>query len=84
MQNEKIRIAVLDDWQGVAKQSADWSALQQRADIAFFEDPFAGQDDLVKAVATNATDCERLKRKAQRGKSQDRVPGKRKGVIFST
>ena len=51
MQNEKIRIAVLDDWQGVAKQSADWSALQQRADIAFFEDPFANQDDLVKAIA---------------------------------
>ena len=52
MQNGKVRIAVLDDWQGVAKQSADWSALQQRADITFFEDPFAGQDDLVKAVAT--------------------------------
>ena len=28
------KIAVLDDWQGVARQSADWSGLQKRADLA--------------------------------------------------
>src|SRR6267142_254495 len=31
------RIAVLDDWQGVAGQSADWSRLSQRAQLIFFE-----------------------------------------------
>jgi len=51
MHNYKTRIAVLDDWQGVAKQSADWSGLQHRADVGFFEKPFTSQEDLVKALA---------------------------------
>ena len=50
MQNDRVRVAVLDDWQGVAKQSADWSRLQQRADVIFCEEPFAA-DDLAKALA---------------------------------
>ena len=51
MNSYQTRIAVLDDWQGVAKQSADWSGLQHRADVVFFENPFASQEDLVKALA---------------------------------
>ena len=50
MQNDKVRIAVLDDWQGVAKQGADWSKLQQRAGVVFFEEPFAGPDRLANAL----------------------------------
>lgn len=50
MKNEKVRIAVLDDWQGVAKQSADWSKLQQPADVVYFEEPFAGPDKLASAL----------------------------------
>jgi len=50
MKEDKMRIAVLDDWQGVAKQSADWSKLQQKADIVFLEEPFAGSDKLAKAL----------------------------------
>lgn len=33
-----IKIAVLDDWQDVARTSADWSALAARAEISFFQD----------------------------------------------
>ena len=51
MANTPVRIAVLDDWQGVAKSSADWSALDQRGSVEFFEQPFAGADELVKALA---------------------------------
>ena len=47
----RARIAVLDDWQGIASQSADWSALQKQADVVFFEEPFASEDKLVKALA---------------------------------
>ena len=50
MQNDRVRVAVLDDWQGVAKQSADWSTLQQQADVVFFEEPFAGPDKLASAL----------------------------------
>jgi D-3-phosphoglycerate dehydrogenase len=34
------RIAVLDDWQRVARECADWSALQARAEVVFFDDAF--------------------------------------------
>ena len=50
MHDERIRIAVLDDWQGVARQSADWTKLQQQADLVFFEEPFSGTDRLAKAL----------------------------------
>jgi phosphoglycerate dehydrogenase-like enzyme len=39
-----MKIAVLDDWQGVAKTSADWSELAARAEIRFFEDAVADED----------------------------------------
>jgi phosphoglycerate dehydrogenase-like enzyme len=54
MKNDKPRIAVLDDWQGVARSSADWSALQQRCELTFFEEPFSGDDALARALA----DCD--------------------------
>lgn len=41
------KVAVLDDWQGVARGAADWSMLQSRADVAFFSDAFADEDDAV-------------------------------------
>lgn len=46
-----IQIGVLDDWQGVARQSADWSALQSRAQVVFFERPFAPDEDLARSLA---------------------------------
>jgi hypothetical protein len=33
-----FRIAILDDWQDVARGSADWSGLAARADLTFFPD----------------------------------------------
>ncbi|MEO8005117.1 MAG: D-2-hydroxyacid dehydrogenase family protein [Betaproteobacteria bacterium] len=48
---DRMRVAVLDDWQGVAGQSADWSGLKRMADVAFFEKPFTGDDALVQALA---------------------------------
>jgi len=51
MQISRARVAVLDDWQGVAKRSADWSTLQQQADVIYFEDPFAGPDKLAQALS---------------------------------
>jgi phosphoglycerate dehydrogenase-like enzyme len=45
------RIAVLDDWQGVARQSADWSRLQKRAEVVFFEQPLGGPDAIARALA---------------------------------
>jgi phosphoglycerate dehydrogenase-like enzyme len=44
------QIAVLDDWQGVARTSADWSVLQQRAHVTFFEQPLGGQEHVAQAL----------------------------------
>jgi phosphoglycerate dehydrogenase-like enzyme len=45
------RIAVLDDWQGVARRFADWPKLQARAEVVFFEQAFADDDDAVTRLA---------------------------------
>src|SRR5260370_29007988 len=41
---KKYKIAVLDDYQNVALESADWSVLRDRADIAVFQDHLADPD----------------------------------------
>ncbi|HWY09464.1 MAG TPA: hypothetical protein VNY24_21570 [Candidatus Acidoferrales bacterium] len=38
---KKYKIAVLDDYQNAALESADWSVLCDRADIAVFQDHLA-------------------------------------------
>lgn len=45
------RIAVLDDWQGVARSSADWSDLERRAELSFFEQPLGGMEATARALA---------------------------------
>lgn len=45
------RIAVLDDWQRVARSCANWSALQARAEVVFFDDPFGSESDAAAALA---------------------------------
>jgi phosphoglycerate dehydrogenase-like enzyme len=45
------KVAVLDDWQGVARGSADWDELKNKAEVRFFEEPFSGPEDLVQKLA---------------------------------
>jgi phosphoglycerate dehydrogenase-like enzyme len=45
------RVAVLDDWQGVARGAADWAPLQARAEVVFFSDAFADADDAAAKLA---------------------------------
>ncbi|HEX8013454.1 MAG TPA: D-2-hydroxyacid dehydrogenase family protein [Casimicrobiaceae bacterium] len=44
-------IAVLDDWQNVARASADWSPVLARADVRFFHDAFDGEDAAAQALS---------------------------------
>jgi phosphoglycerate dehydrogenase-like enzyme len=46
--------AILDDYQGVARAMADWSAVEHHADLRVFREPFANEDGLVSAI----DDCE--------------------------
>jgi phosphoglycerate dehydrogenase-like enzyme len=45
------RVAVLDDWQGVARISTDWSPLLARADVVFFSKAFHDEHDVVEKLA---------------------------------
>ena len=45
-----VKIAVLDDWQDVARSSADWSGLAARAELVFFADGFASEDEAALAL----------------------------------
>ena len=47
---KKYKIAVLDDYQNVALESADWSVLRDRADIAVFQDHLAHADALIERL----------------------------------
>ena len=44
------RIAVLDDWQGIAETSADWSKVSPHAELVFFRDAFADEDAAAAAL----------------------------------
>ena len=46
-----VKIAIIDDWQGVARSSADWSRLGARAELIFFADAFGSEDDAALALA---------------------------------
>src|ERR1035437_1454177 len=48
------KIAVLDDWQGIAESSTDWSSLMAVADVVFFKQAFKDED----AAVRNLTDFE--------------------------
>jgi phosphoglycerate dehydrogenase-like enzyme len=45
------KVAVLDDWQGVARSSAVWSPLLTRAEVVFFAQAFDDADDAAAKLA---------------------------------
>ena len=45
-----VKIAILDDWQDVARKSADWSSLAARAALVFFADAFGSEDEAARAL----------------------------------
>jgi phosphoglycerate dehydrogenase-like enzyme len=49
--NAMNRIAVLDDWQGVAQASADWAPLERRAQVTYFEEPIESIDGKARVLA---------------------------------
>ena len=45
------KVAVLDDWQNIARASADWSSISALAQVTFFSDAFATEDEAAGALA---------------------------------
>jgi phosphoglycerate dehydrogenase-like enzyme len=47
---EKLRCAVLDDYQNVALSMADWSSLAGEIDVTVFNRPLGGPEDIARAL----------------------------------
>lgn len=46
----RLRCAILDDYQNVALQLADWSQLADRVDVTAFDQPFASGEETVRTL----------------------------------
>jgi len=54
---KKYKIAVLDDYQNVALENADWSVLRDRADITVFQDHLADPDAVIERLVPFEVVC---------------------------
>jgi phosphoglycerate dehydrogenase-like enzyme len=54
---KKYKIAVLDDYQNVALESADWSVLRDRADIAIFQNHLSDADAVIERLVSFDVVC---------------------------
>lgn len=53
----RLRCAILDDYQNIALQMADWSRLSDRLDIEVFDRPLASVDETAAALADFTIVC---------------------------
>jgi phosphoglycerate dehydrogenase-like enzyme len=69
-----MKIAVLDDYQGVALQFADWSALAARAQVVVFNDHLADADAVVERLLPFDVVCVMRERTPLRRAIIERLP----------
>jgi len=71
---KKCQIAVLDDYQNAALESADWSALRDRADITMFQDHLADPDAVIERLLPFDVVCVMRERTPLPRKVIERLP----------
>ena len=71
---KKYQIAVLDDYQNVALECADWSVLRDRADIAVFQDHLADPDAVIERLLPFDVVCVMRERTPLPRKVIERLP----------
>src|SRR5260370_10708103 len=70
-----MRLSILDDFQGVALDMADWSGVRDRGvEIAVERHPFADEDDVVRSLADSEIVCAMRERTAFPKRIVDRLP----------
>src|SRR6266851_7760293 len=70
----KYKIAVLDDYQNAALESADWSGLSDRADITVFEDHLDDTDAVIERLLPFDVVCVMRERTPLRRNVIERLP----------
>src|ERR1700690_3347382 len=71
---KKCQIAVLDDYQNAAPESANWSVLRDRADITVFEDHLADPDAVIERLLPFDVVCVMRERTPLPRKVIERLP----------
>src|ERR1700675_531439 len=74
MPMRKYQIAVLDDYQNVALECADWSVLRDRADITVFQDHLADPDAVIERLLPFDVVCVMRERTPLPRKVIERLP----------
>ena len=69
-----MKIAVLDDYQNVARGMADWSGLEARHEITFFNDIYEGLDGFAQRLAPFDVVCITRERSPFKADIIDRLP----------
>ena len=77
-----IKIAVLDDYQGVAREVADWTEVERRAQVDVFHDHLVGADAVVQRLLPYDAVCVMRERTPLRREVLERLP--RLKLICST
>jgi phosphoglycerate dehydrogenase-like enzyme len=71
---KKCQIAVLDDYQNAALESADWSVLRDRADVTVFQDHLADPDAVIERLLPFDVVCVMRERTPLPRKVIERLP----------
>jgi phosphoglycerate dehydrogenase-like enzyme len=82
MNSHPIQVAVLDDYQGVALQMADWSPLEGRAQMTVFRDHLSDSDAVAQRLSTFQVICAMRERTPLRAPLLERLPNLK--LIVST
>jgi phosphoglycerate dehydrogenase-like enzyme len=71
---ELTSVAILDDYQGVALRSADWSRVKERAEVTSIPQPLAGQDEAAELLGSYEIICAMRERTRFDAELLDRLP----------
>ncbi|KAL1748511.1 hypothetical protein HDZ31DRAFT_29506 [Schizophyllum fasciatum] len=71
---QRVPVAILDDYQGVALSSADWSALKDRVDIDVYSDTLHDEDALIRRLEKYEIICAMRERTKFDRALLDRLP----------
>lgn len=72
--DELIRVAILDDYQGAALRSADWSRVARRAEIKAIDRPLRGIDEAAELLSPFDVVCAMRERTPFGAELLDRLP----------
>lgn len=77
MSTERVRVAILDDYQNVAFRFGDWSGIQNRLSIDTFPDTTADEDVLAQRLEPYTIICAMRERTKFKASLLDRLPNLR-------